>query len=130
MKTFIRKALALFLLSVSLKLLEMFWIDCYAVRRILENLLEDMILVTLNNFAGLLLGVPVMIHFNIFVKFGWIFFQVTLVGCFFNPKKAGGSNWPPCGFFKNVSSSRSDFMCQVLSFLAFSCYKETNDVSL
>ena len=47
-----RKALALILQFVSLKLLEMSGIDCYVVRRIPENLagVDDF-----SNFAGLLL---------------------------------------------------------------------------
>ena len=47
-----RKALLLILQPVSLKLLEMFGIDCYVERRIPENLTgsDDF-----SNFAGLLL---------------------------------------------------------------------------
>ena len=46
------KALAFILRSVSLKLLEMFQINCYVVRKISENLAgrDDF-----SNFAGLLL---------------------------------------------------------------------------
>ena len=42
-----RKAPALILQFVSLKLLEMSRVDCYVVRRFLKTLLEVMILVTL-----------------------------------------------------------------------------------
>ena len=57
-----RKALVLILQLVSLKLLEMFGIDCYVERRIPKNLTgsEDF-----SNFADLLLRVYVEIAFDI-----------------------------------------------------------------
>ena len=69
--------LTFILQSVSL-LLEMSWIDCYIVRRILQNLTGIDIFI---NFPGLLLWVHVEIHFNIFTNFERIFFQAALVGC-------------------------------------------------
>ena len=83
LKIFMRKALALILQFVSLKLLEMSRIDCYAVRRIPENLAGGDIF---SNFAGLLFWVYVRILFNIFLNFGWIFFQTALVGCFYKER--------------------------------------------
>ena len=52
LENIMRKALLLILQPVSLKLLEMFGIDCYVERRISENLSgsDDF-----SNFAGLLL---------------------------------------------------------------------------
>ena len=83
LENIMRKALLLILQPVSLKLLEMFGIDCYVERRIPENLTgsDDF-----SNFAGLLLWVYVEIFCNKFLNFGWIFFQTAMVGCFYKEK--------------------------------------------
>ena len=82
-KIFMAKALAFILRSVSLKLLENFGIDCYVLRRIPENLTESD---DFSNFAGLLLRVYIKILFNIFLNFGWVFFQTAMVGCFYKER--------------------------------------------
>ena len=74
---------ALIFQFVSLKLLKVSRIDCFVVRRILENLAggDDF-----SNFAGLLLWIYVKILFNILINFGWIYFQTALVGCFYEER--------------------------------------------
>ena len=82
-KIFMAKALAFILRSVSLKLLEKFRIDCYAVRRIPEYLTESG---DFSNFAGLLLLVYVKILYNIILNFGWAFFQTAMISCFYKER--------------------------------------------
>ena len=80
LKIFMEKALAFILWSITLKLLEKFGTDCSVIRRIPKNLTESD---DFSNFADLLLWVYVEIVFNIFLNFGWIFFQTAMVGCFY-----------------------------------------------
>ena len=95
-KIFVKKALAFILQSLSLKLLEMPRIDCYVVRRIPENFAgRD----AFRNFAGLQQWVYVKILFNIFLSFGWIFFQRAPVGCFY-----WETSWPYINSFLDGSS--------------------------
>ena len=78
-----RKALLFILQPVSLKLLKMFGIDCYVEQRIPGNLTGGG---GFSNFAGLLLWIYVEIFFNIFLNFGWIFFQTAMFGCFYKKR--------------------------------------------
>lgn len=75
-KTLIRKTLALILHSASRKILQIFWIDCYVVQRIPENLTRKDNFV---NFAGLLLWVYVKTLFSIFLNFESFLRQLWLL---------------------------------------------------
>ena len=66
-----------------IKLLVMYYIYCYVVGKIVENLTGRVIF---SKFAGSLLRIHVQILFNTFGNFGEIFFQVALVGCFFKKR--------------------------------------------
>ena len=68
--------------NLFLKLLEMPWIDCCRTK-ILENFTGCD---NFCNFAGSLLWIHVKIFLNMFLNFGWISFQASLIGCFFKER--------------------------------------------